>query len=88
MTTGVRRRGGTAEHQFDWRVSEIEPLGHRDVEDVEIPPEMFRDVHETVAQEAFVFWARFTDATGRIWEITCDAHTRQAGEQLLRAPPG
>ena len=86
VMTGVRRRGGTSEHRFDWHASEIDPLGERVVKDVEIPPEMFRDVHESVAQEAFVFWARFTDASGRVWEVTRDAHTKQAGEQLLAAP--
>jgi hypothetical protein len=31
---------------------------------VEIPPEVFRDVHESVNIEAFVVWARFIDAAG------------------------
>jgi hypothetical protein len=84
VTTGVRRRESAAvDHQFGWHASDIEPLGHRTVKDVEIPPEVFRDVHESVNIEAFVVWARFIDAAGRVWEVTRDAHTKQAGEQLL-----
>jgi hypothetical protein len=86
VTTGVRRRGSdTGGHQFDWFASDIQPLKHRLVKDVEIPSAMFRDVHESVGIEAFVVWARFTDAAGRPWEVTRDAHTKAAGEQL--APP-
>jgi hypothetical protein len=85
VTTGVRRRGfDTGGHQFDWYASDIRPLDHRTVENVEIPPEMFRDVHESVNIEAFVVWARFTDVTGRVWEVTRDAHTKAAGSSSPR----
>lgn len=73
-------------HQFDWYASEIAPLDRRLVKDVEIPPELFRDVHESVAQEAFVFWARFTDASGRPWEVVRDAHTKQAVNNWIHRP--
>lgn len=85
VTTGVRRRDRPGDYQFDWHRPDIPPLTHRTVEGVEIPPKMFRDVHESVAQEAFVFWARFLAAGGR-WEVTRDAHTKQAGEQFNPPP--
>jgi hypothetical protein len=47
---------------------------------------MFRDVHESTNMEAFVVWARFKDVGGRLWEITRDVHTGQAGEQLNPPP--
>lgn len=85
VTTGVRRRDRAGDHQFNWHAPDIPPLTHRRVEGVEIPPAMFRDVHESVAQDAFVFWARFLAAGGR-WEVTRDAHTKQRGEQLNPPP--
>jgi hypothetical protein len=89
VRAGVRLRGWEASkgHQFDWYVAEIAPGQRAEVASVEIPPAMFRDAHESaVAQEAFVFWARFTDASGRFWEVWRDAHTKQAGEQLDPPP--
>ena len=86
VTTDVRRRGQVrGGHQFDWHEAIIEPGHNAAVRDVEIPPAMFRDVHESVAMEAFIVWARFTDASGREWEVTRDANTKQAGEQV--GPP-
>jgi hypothetical protein len=83
VTTGVRRRGlDRGGHEFDWHASDIPPASDRTVENVEIPPEMFRDVHESLGIEAFVVWARFSDVTGRVWEVTRDAHTKAAAEQL------
>jgi hypothetical protein len=87
VTIGVRRSGTVGGgHQFDWNQSVIPPRAHPTVDGVEIPPEMFRDVHESVAQRAFVFWVRFNDHSGERWEVTRDAGTDQH-EYLFRPPP-
>lgn len=77
VKTGVRRREGTGgDHQFDWHGAPcIEPKGSVVVDEVAIPEELLRGVHESLAERAFIFWARFTDDRGQRWEASRDATT-------------
>jgi len=77
VTTGVRpRERSEGGYRFDWSASVIPPHSTAHVKDVEVPPVMFREVHESVAQRAFKFWVRFKDERGS-WEVTRDAGTDQ-----------
>ncbi len=61
-------------------------MGSVVVDDVAIPRELIRDVHESLAQRAFIFWARFTDDHGHHWEVTRDASTGELAIEYNPAP--
>jgi hypothetical protein len=78
VITGARTRDGSESHTFaEFQApligaGEIVQFTARD----SLPPPWFADVHESVAQFAFVYWVQFSDVDGVRWEVVYDPEKR------------
>jgi hypothetical protein len=80
VTAGCRRSStATGGHVFEWGTPVVRPGTHVTVHGVMVPPAMFADVHYSHVASAFVFWARFKNPDGELWEAWCDTGTHQSG---------
>ncbi len=77
VTTGVRTHDGR-EHAFEAYKAQLIGAGETSwVENVgSIPLDFLEGTHQSAAFDAYIFWARFTDADGVDWEAAYDAGTR------------
>ena len=84
VTTGVRAPDGR-EHTFEAYKAPL--IGAGDTSWVEnvgsIPAGLLEGTHESAAFDAFIYWARLTDADGLEWEVDYDAQTRTISYQHL-----
>jgi hypothetical protein len=84
LRTGIRERGGIREHTFDeCFVQILGPGGDVEVANVRVPDDFAEGLTSENRGEEFVYWATFTDASGRRWEATCDPWLGKLAYRLL-----
>jgi hypothetical protein len=84
VSTGARTRDGVHEHVFDEFHAPLIGAGEtvQFMAEQSIPVEWLADVHESVAQAAFLYWIRF-ELDGRPWEVVYDPEARSCAAQLV-----
>lgn len=48
-----------------------------------LPIDWLDGVHESTAQEAFLYWIRFADKDGREWEVVYDPESRRCSARFV-----
>lgn len=77
VTSGVRTRDGRDSAFASYRAQLIGGGETSWVENVgSIPLDFLEETHESAAIDNFLFWARFTDSEGSVWEVVYDPQTR------------
>jgi hypothetical protein len=79
VSTGVRTRDGSQKHVFDEFQAPLIGAGEtvQFIAQESVPVDWLNGVHESVAQLAFLYWVRFSDADGRRWEVVYDPEARR-----------
>jgi hypothetical protein len=79
VSTGVRTGDGSREHVFEEFQAPLIGAGEtvQVIARESIPLDWLDGVHESVAQLAFLYWVRFSDADGRRWMVVYDPETRR-----------
>jgi hypothetical protein len=84
VSMGARTRNGAHEHVFNEFHAPLIGAGEtlQFMAEQSIPVEWLADVHESIAQAAFLYWIKF-ELDGRRWEVIYDPETRSCAAQFI-----